>query len=34
VVLVRGDHSLKSDTPGLRVAVTNWLTALLTAPTS
>ena len=29
VVLLRGDHSLKSDAPGLRAAVTSWLTALL-----
>jgi uncharacterized protein len=29
VVLLRGDHSLKSDAPGLRAAVTGWLTALL-----
>jgi uncharacterized protein len=29
VVLLRGDHSLKSDAPGLRTAVTSWLTALL-----
>jgi predicted alpha/beta-hydrolase family hydrolase len=26
VVLLRGDHSLKSDTPGLRAAVADWLT--------
>jgi hypothetical protein len=25
VVLLRGDHSLKSDAPGLRAAVTAWL---------
>ena len=25
VVLLRGDHSLKSDMPGLRAAVTAWL---------
>jgi hypothetical protein len=25
VVLLRGDHSLKSDLPGLRAAVTSWL---------
>jgi predicted alpha/beta-hydrolase family hydrolase len=31
VVLLRGDHSLKSDAPGLRAAVTAWLTALLPA---
>lgn len=29
VVLLRGDHSLKSDTPGLRAAVAKWLEALL-----
>jgi predicted alpha/beta-hydrolase family hydrolase len=29
VVLLRGDHSLKSDAPGLRAAVTSWLIALL-----
>jgi predicted alpha/beta-hydrolase family hydrolase len=29
VVLLRGDHSLKSDTPGLRSAVTAWLRELL-----
>jgi predicted alpha/beta-hydrolase family hydrolase len=29
VVLLRGDHSLKSDAPGLRAAVTSWLAALL-----
>jgi hypothetical protein len=29
VVLLRGDHSLKSDAPGLRRAVTSWLEALL-----
>jgi uncharacterized protein len=29
VVLLRGDHSLKSDAPGLRAAVTCWLIALL-----
>jgi predicted alpha/beta-hydrolase family hydrolase len=29
VVLLRGDHSLKSDAPGLRQAVTSWLEALL-----
>ncbi len=34
VVLLRGDHSLKSDVPGLRAAVRNWLTGLLSAPTS
>ncbi len=34
VVLLRGDHSLKSDVPGLRAAVRNWLTGLLAAPTS
>jgi len=28
VVLLRGDHSLRSDTPGLRTAVTNWLVQL------
>ncbi|GAA1302596.1 alpha/beta family hydrolase [Pseudonocardia xinjiangensis] len=27
VVLLRGDHSLKSDTPGLRAAVADWLTS-------
>jgi predicted alpha/beta-hydrolase family hydrolase len=32
VVLLRGDHSLKSDAPGLRAAVTSWLTALLPSP--
>jgi uncharacterized protein len=31
VVLLRGDHSLKSDAPGLRAAVTSWLTQLLPA---
>lgn len=29
VVLLRGDHSLRSDAPGLRAAVTAWLTRLL-----
>jgi predicted alpha/beta-hydrolase family hydrolase len=29
VVLLRGDHSLKSDAPGLRQAVTSWLESLL-----
>jgi predicted alpha/beta-hydrolase family hydrolase len=29
VVVLRGDHSLKSDAPGLRAAVTSWLTDLL-----
>jgi predicted alpha/beta-hydrolase family hydrolase len=29
VVLLRGDHSLRSDAPGLRAAVTDWLAALL-----
>jgi predicted alpha/beta-hydrolase family hydrolase len=29
VVLLRGDHSLKSDAPGLRAAVTSWLGELL-----
>jgi predicted alpha/beta-hydrolase family hydrolase len=29
VVLLRGDHSLKSDAPGLRQAVSSWLDALL-----
>ncbi|GAA1241706.1 alpha/beta hydrolase [Pseudonocardia aurantiaca] len=29
VVLLRGDHSLKSDTPGLRAAVTDWLAGLV-----
>jgi len=32
VVLLRGDHSLKSDAPGLRAAVTSWLDALLPRP--
>ncbi|HYH29526.1 MAG TPA: alpha/beta family hydrolase [Pseudonocardia sp.] len=32
VVLLRGDHSLKSDAPGLRAAVTEWLTGLLALP--
>jgi predicted alpha/beta-hydrolase family hydrolase len=27
VVLLRGDHSLKSDIPGLRAAVADWLTS-------
>ncbi|WP_219413110.1 alpha/beta hydrolase family protein [Pseudonocardia nigra] len=29
VVLLRGDHSLKSDAPGLRAAVTDWLSRLV-----
>jgi uncharacterized protein len=29
VVLLRGDHSLRSDAPGLRAAVRSWLEALL-----
>jgi uncharacterized protein len=29
VVLLRGDHSLKSDAPGLRQAVSSWLDSLL-----
>jgi predicted alpha/beta-hydrolase family hydrolase len=32
VVLLRGDHSLKSDTPALRAAVTDWLAGLVLAP--
>ncbi|MHA6627821.1 alpha/beta hydrolase family protein [Pseudonocardia sichuanensis] len=32
VVLLRGDHSLKSDVHGLRAAVTGWLTELLGLP--
>jgi len=32
VVLLRGDHSLKSDAPRLRSAVTAWLTELLPTP--
>lgn len=32
VVLLRGDHSLKSDAPGLRQAVSSWLEELLTQP--
>ena len=32
VVLLRGDHSLRSDASGLRSAVTAWLTALLPPP--
>lgn len=32
VVLLRGDHSLKSDAPGLRQAVTSWLGSLLPPP--
>jgi uncharacterized protein len=32
VVLLRGDHSLRSDAPGLRAAVTEWLPVLLSAP--
>jgi uncharacterized protein len=31
VVLLRGDHSLKSDAPGLRAAVASWLTQTLPA---
>lgn len=31
VVLLRGDHSLKSDMPGLRAAVDGWLGSLLDA---
>lgn len=31
VVLLRGDHSLKSDTPGLRAAVSSWLAHTLPA---
>ncbi|WP_233159404.1 alpha/beta family hydrolase [Pseudonocardia sp. MH-G8] len=34
VVLLRGDHSLKSDVHGLRAAVTAWLTDLLALPAS
>jgi uncharacterized protein len=34
VVLLRGDHSLKSDAPGLRAAVTDWLAGLLLARAS
>ncbi|WP_246106336.1 alpha/beta family hydrolase [Pseudonocardia kunmingensis] len=34
VVLLRGDHSLKSDVHGLRAAVTSWLTQLLALPVS
>jgi predicted alpha/beta-hydrolase family hydrolase len=34
VVLLRGDHSLKSDTPGLRAAVTEWLGKVVLAPAS
>jgi uncharacterized protein len=29
VVLLRGDHSLKSDLPGLRAAVTSWLAGVV-----
>ena len=29
VVLLRGDHSLKSDLPGLRAAVTSWLAEIV-----
>ncbi|MBV9922926.1 MAG: alpha/beta hydrolase [Pseudonocardia sp.] len=29
VVLLRGDHSLKSDLPGLRTAVTSWLAGVV-----
>jgi predicted alpha/beta-hydrolase family hydrolase len=32
VVLLRGDHSLRSDAPGLRAAVTGWLPSLLPSP--
>ena len=32
VVLLRGDHSLKSDAPGLRAAVTSWLATLSRSP--
>jgi predicted alpha/beta-hydrolase family hydrolase len=32
VVLLRGDHSLKSDTPGLRAAVAEWLERVVLAP--
>jgi predicted alpha/beta-hydrolase family hydrolase len=32
VVLLRGDHSLKSDVPGLRAAVADWLAGVLRAP--
>jgi uncharacterized protein len=32
VVLLRGDHSLRSDSPGLRDAVRNWLADLLPMP--
>jgi predicted alpha/beta-hydrolase family hydrolase len=32
VVLLRGDHSLKSDAPGLRAAVTGWFAGLVRAP--
>ncbi|MDT7554773.1 MAG: uncharacterized protein QOI16_3309 [Pseudonocardiales bacterium] len=33
VVLLRGDHSLKSDMPGLRAAVEAWLSTVLRQPT-
>jgi predicted alpha/beta-hydrolase family hydrolase len=33
VVLLRGDHSLKSDMPGLRAAVEAWLPTVLRQPT-
>ena len=33
VVLLRGDHSLKSDMPGLRAAVGAWLPTVLQRPT-
>ena len=29
VVVLRGDHSLRSDVPGLRAAVAEWLSRLL-----
>jgi uncharacterized protein len=32
VVLLRGDHSLKSDAPGLRAAVTEWVHRAVPAP--
>jgi predicted alpha/beta-hydrolase family hydrolase len=32
VVLLRGNHSLKSDAPGLRAAVTNWAGRLVGSP--
>lgn len=32
VVLLKGDHSLKSDAPGLRAAVSTWLPTVLPTP--